>query len=327
MPENKSPRNKTLYFDDISDEEKLILDAKIIKYNSYNIDNFLVDGLVDPYVFCNKTVQADCMKLIPKLKAESVDLLILDPPYNIDKQFSPDSEFKRKSTGQYKEYIRNILLEAHRILKSSGNIYLCNDWRGSCLQEVLEEFFIVRNRITWRREKGRSSSRNFKNNSEDIWFCTKSNDYTFNAEAVKVKKEIIAPYKKDGEPKGWTESEDGNYRMTGLSNFWADTIIPFWSMPENTEMNCQKPIEVIERLILASSNIGDIVLDPFGGSGTTSVVAKKIGRNYVTIERSARLTIIIEKRLSLVESYDVLTKKYNLNHRQIYRIIFRKLKQ
>lgn len=115
--------------------------------------------------------------------------------------------------------------------------------------------------------------------------------------------------------------------MTGLSNFWADTIIPFWSMPENTEMNCQKPIEVIERLILASSNIGDIVLDPFGGSGTTSVVAKKIGRNYVTIERSARLTIIIEKRLSLVESYDVLTKKYNLNHRQIYRIIFRKLKQ
>lgn len=99
MPENKSPRNKTLYFDDISDEEKLILDAKIIKYNSYNIDNFLVDGLVDPYVFCNKTVQADCMKLIPKLKAESVDLLILDPPYNIDKQFSPDSEFKRKSTG------------------------------------------------------------------------------------------------------------------------------------------------------------------------------------------------------------------------------------
>lgn len=122
---------------------------------------------------------------------------------------------------------------------------------------------------------------NWKNCSEDIWFATMSNEYHFDVDAVKLKRKVIAPYRdKEGAPKDWDESEDGNYRLTFPSNLWTDITLPFWSMPENTDHPTQKPEKLIAKLILASSQVGDLVFDPFMGSGTTCVVAKKLGRNF-----------------------------------------------
>ena len=136
---------------------------------------------------------------------------------------------------------------------------------------------------------------------EDIWFAVKdSKDYYFDVESVKMKRKVIAPYKIDGKPKDCDETESGNFRITYPSNFWDDISIPFWSMPENTDHPTQKPEKLIAKLILASSRPGDIVLDPFVGSGTTCVVAKKLGRHYLGIEIDEEYCLWAAKRVNNV---------------------------
>ena len=136
-----------------------------------------------------------------------------------------------------------------------------------------------------------------------VWFFTKSKEYKFNLDAVKVQRPVIAPYRDEsGKPKDWVDDGKQRYRLTSPSNVWTDISIPFWSMPENTPHPTQKPEKLIAKLILASSDAGDVVLDPFLGSGTTSVTAKKLGRNYIGIEREKEYAAIAEKRLEDAES-------------------------
>lgn len=90
--------------------------------------------------------------------------------------------------------------------------------------------------------KGRGAKSNWKNGMEDIWFAVKNpKEYYFDVESVKMKRKVIAPYKIDGKPKDWDETESGNFRITYPSNFWDDISIPFWSMPENTDHPTQNP--------------------------------------------------------------------------------------
>ena len=144
--------------------------------------------------------------------------------------------------------------------------------------------------------------RNWKNSMEDIWFVTKSKDYTFNPDAVKIRRRVIAPYRVAGKPKDWEETAEGNFRNTGASNFWDDISVPYWSMPENTAHPTQKPEKLLAKLILASSNEGDTVFDPFLGSGSTSVTAKKLGRHYSGIEQNPQYCVWAEKRLCDAET-------------------------
>ena len=137
---------------------------------------------------------------------------------------------------------------------------------------------------------------------EDIWFATNSDDYVFHLDAVKIRKRVVAPYRVDGKPKDWVETEDGNYRDTCPSNFWDDITIPFWSMEENTAHPTQKPEKLIAKIILASSSERDVVFDPFLGSGTTSVVAKKLNRHYIGVEVEAQYCVWAEQRLERAES-------------------------
>lgn len=94
-----------------------------------------------------------------------------------------------------------------------------------------------------------------------------------------------------------TPIENGDFRDTCPSNIWSDITVPFWSMPENTDHPTQKSEKLIAKFLLASSNAGDLVLDPFLGSGTTSVVAKKLGRRAVGIELSEEYCLLTERRL------------------------------
>jgi site-specific DNA-methyltransferase (adenine-specific) len=103
-------------------------------------------------------------------------------------------------------------------------------------------------------------------------------------------------------PKDWEESEAGRFRLTHPSNLWTDLTVPFWSMPENTDHPTQKPEKLLAKIILASSHPGEVVLDPFLGSGTTSVVAKKLGRRYIGIEIDEMYCCLAEKRLELAEA-------------------------
>jgi site-specific DNA-methyltransferase (adenine-specific) len=228
--------------------------------------------------------------------------LFADPPYNLSKTFNQQS-FAQLPLAEYKRWIESWLGKLVRVLKPTASVYICGDWRScAAIHRVAERLFIVRNRITWEREKGRGATKNWKNCSEDVWFCTVSDDYTFDVEAVKLKRRVIAPYTDlGGQPKDWHESEDGRFRLTHPSNVWTDLTVPFWSMPENTDHPTQKPEKMLARIMLASSKEGDVVLDPFLGSGTTSVVAKKLGRHYIGIEIDESYCCLAERRLELVE--------------------------
>lgn len=231
------------------------------------------------------------------------DLLFLDPPYNLTKSFN-GHVFRELPAEEYRTLLESWLVRLLPCLKPVATVYICGDWRSSgVIQSVAERHLRVRNRITWEREKGRGAKANWKNCSEDIWFCTVGDEFFFDAEAVKLKRRVIAPYKSEnGEPKDWHRSDDGGFRLTSPSNLWTDLTVPFWSMPENTDHPTQKPEKLLAKLLLASTRAGDTVFDPFLGSGTTSVVAKKLGRRYVGIEQDETYCALAEKRLRLAET-------------------------
>lgn len=249
----------------------------------------------------NHTLLNNVLDAAEFLPEQFVDVLFIDPPYNLTKRFNADT-FRATSHDAYAAWMDSWLSKLVRAVKPTASIYICGDWRSSAaIQQVAEKYFIIRNRITWEREKGRGAKANWKNASEDIWYCTMSEKFTFNLDAVKVKRKVIAPYTQNGKPKDWKKLDDGNFRLTHPSNVWTDLTVPFWSMPENTEHPTQKPEKLVAKIILASSSQGDVVFDPFLGSGTTSVVAKKLGRQYVGIEIDEKFASISEKRLEHAE--------------------------
>ncbi len=285
----KAERNKTI---DMSMEEgACYLDRCISVTKTECVEDIL-----------DKTVRGDAFEVLPYLPEKFVDLLIVDPPYNLDKNFH-GKKFRKTTDEQYEEYTEAWIQAVLPLLKETATIYVCCDWFSSLsIGNVLKKYFHLQNRITWQREKGRGARSNWKNGMEDIWFATKSDTYTFNVEAVKIRRRVIAPYKTDGKPKDWEETENGNFRNTYPSNFWDDISVPYWSMPENTAHPTQKPEKLLAKLILASSNPGDIVFDPFLGAGSTSVTAKKLNRHYVGIEINDQYCVWAEKRLEMAES-------------------------
>ncbi len=289
MSKHRAPRNRTIT---LSPEERERFRARLLRLNGPTS----IDAVRD------QTICQDALVALKWLPDDSVDLVFADPPYNQTKKFNAVS-FREMSLEAYETWLLSWIPEIKRILKPTGAFYICGDWRSStAIHRVLERYFIVRNRITWEREKGRGARKNWKNSSEDIWFATMSRDYTFHVDDVKLMRRVIAPYRDaNGQPKDWQENIDGRFRLTYPSNLWTDITVPFWSMPENTEHPTQKPEKLLAKIILASSNPGDIVLDPFLGSGTTSVVAKKLGRHYIGIEIDETYCCLAEKRLDMAE--------------------------
>ena len=282
----KSIRNKTIDFS-LEDSKEYL--ERCVRAENLNKEQNCV------------TVLGDFFTAINNIKDNSIDLLIVDPPYNLTKNFHGEV-FKERNYNQYYEYTERWIEAVKPKLKNSASVYVCSDWKSSVsLAPVLEKHFILRNRITWEREKGRGAKKNWKNAMEDIFFCTVSDEYTFNLEAVKQRKRVVAPYKADGLPKDWEETGEGKFRDTCPSNFWGDISVPYWSMAENTAHPTQKPEKLIAKLILASSNEGDLVLDIFSGSGTTGVVAKKLKRKYLMIEQNPLYCAWAEYRLDKCE--------------------------
>lgn len=289
MIQDRAPRNRTLRLNP-RDEAALAPRLRAIS------------APAQPADLLNQVLHQDLFALLPLLPASFVDLLILDPPYNLAKQFNGHS-FSKLPVAHYTQWMESWFLPLMRVLKPTASLYVCGDWLTSAsIFQVLQERCIIRNRITWEREKGRGAKTNWKNCSEDIWFATVSEDYFFNAEAVKLKRRVLAPYRVSGQAKDWQTEANGNFRLTHPSNFWSDITVPFWSMPENTEHPTQKPEKLIAKLLLASSRPGDVVLDPFLGSGTTAVVAQKLGRHFVGIEQERAYCLVALKRLALAQT-------------------------
>ena len=279
----RSAKNKTLNLSEEQERKYLALCAK-------------------KYVSDDCVIKGDCMEIMWDIPHSSVDLMIVDPPYNMYKKFGSE-EFSRQSMAEYEKYTRSWIERALPLLKKTASVYVCCDWfSGITIGAALADYFVLRNRITWQREKGRGALKNWKNGMEDVWFASVGDDYYFDVNAVKQRKKVIAPYRKDSVPKDWQEENGEKFRYTFPSNFWDDVTVPYWSMPENTPHPTQKPEKLLAKIILASSRPGDLVFDPFGGSGSTAVTAKKLGRRYLTIEKDEKYCAMAAYRLEKADS-------------------------
>lgn len=285
---NRAGRNRTIF---LRKDEVSIYKSRLISLSKATS----VDKIE------NKTILQDLFLAIKYLPTSFVDLLFIDPPYNLTKNFNSNT-FREMQDDEYERWIDSWFSQLVKILKPSASVYICGDWKSSnAIFRIMSKYLIMGNRITWEREKGRGAKSNWKNCSEDIWFGTVSKNYYFNPDAVKLKRKVIAPYRDESKkPKDWLEEENGNYRLTFPSNLWTDITIPFWSMPENTDHPTQKPEKLMAKIILASSKEGDFVFDPFLGSGSTSVVAKKLNRRYCGVEIDEKFACLTEKRLEMV---------------------------
>jgi site-specific DNA-methyltransferase (adenine-specific) len=285
LPRGRAPRNRTIEVDRAEAGELL--------------PRLLRPADVDGRSVLDRLICGDAFDVLPLLQPATFDLLFADPPYNLTKQFGRES-FRRRASDEYFDWLTSWLAMCRPLLKKTASVYICGDWRsGSAIEKAGSTFFTLRNRITWEREKGRGAARNWKNAAEDIWFFTVSDRFTFNLDAVKQRRRVLAPYTDNGRPKDWQRRGENSYRDTHPSNVWTDLSVPFWSMPENTPHPTQKPEKLLAKIVLASTNASDLILDPFAGSGTTAVVAAKLGRHFVAVESDEDYCLLAEKRLRM----------------------------
>lgn len=259
------------------------------------------------------------------IKDESVDLFFLDPPYyisgnskDIDLENGDRSDWdcQWSSVDEYRDWTDSYLKLAYTQLKNTGSIYVCISWQNAhIIHSLLEKNnFIILNRITWKRDKGRGAKSNWKSIHEDIFFAVKNKKkYIFNVDDVKIKKKVIAPYRnEDGTPKDWWLDENGEkVRLTYPGNLWDEFCVPYWSMnevksyaktkktPDNflQKHNTQKPKDLVKKIITASSNKNDLVVDYFSGSGTTSIAAEELGRESIVFDINKTCILMLEERI------------------------------
>lgn len=246
-------------------------------------------------------------ELMSELPDKSVDLIVTSPPYNIDIQYGNKTKNGKviKSKGlkyednkpeeEYRLLLQNVFNECKRVLKDNGSIWINikNRYKDGVvmtpfwIEDIFKDMFL-KNLIIWNFDWGGSTNKRFANRYEFIFWFTKSKDnYSFNLDDVKIPALNYRPDRYKSQLKNPTDV----WRISMVSG----------NFDERTEHPAQYPEELIERIIRAGSNKGDLILDPFMGSGTTAAVAKKLNRNYVGYEIEKEYYLIAEKRLSNIE--------------------------
>ena len=249
----------------------------------------------------------DNLDLLKQMEDESVDLIYCDILYNTGRKFD-DYDDNLGTTKEAIEWYRPRIIEMHRVLRDTGQIYLHMDFRlvhymKILLDEIFEEKNFV-NEIIWAYRTGGVSKRYFQRKHDNILRYGKANKYTHNPLFDKSYMEssgfVNANVDSDSSKKLGLQRDDvGVYRNVHMRDVWDINII-YNQDKQSVGYNTQKPRELLERIIVASSNEGDIVADFFCGSGTTGVVAKELGRNYILCDIGEKAVEISEKRLSEV---------------------------
>ncbi|MDR1034037.1 MAG: site-specific DNA-methyltransferase [Bifidobacteriaceae bacterium] len=261
---------------------------------------------------------------------DGVRLVYIDPPFSTRRDFHTTSEDQKayadKVAGaQFLEWLRKRLVLLKKVLADDGSIYVHMDYRkGHYVKVLMDEIFgesKFRNEIVWGYSGSGQSPRHFKRKHDVIYFYSKSNEWIFNAEAVGVVKTETQKKKytgrdEQGQYKEYAHSDGKVYRQYWDENSylprndWWDDIYVIQSHNERTGYPTQKPEALLARIIKASSNPGDIVLDCFAGSGTTATVAEKLGRRWISCD-VGKLSIYTQQKrlLNIAESKDLEKSK------------------
>lgn len=236
-----------------------------------------------PDDFVNKVILGDNIVVMKDIPDEVVDLIYLDPPYgdnNTDKQFG----LKWDSLQHYLDWMRPRIEDCYRVLKPTGSFFLHCDWRAShYLKVMLDEIYgydNFKNNIVWCYTHLKTNNKNYQRRHYDILFYTKTDNYTFIAPRI--------PYV-HFRLKNNCKGDCGESRGKLLEDWWIDIqscAQGYMTKKEDKgfEYPTKKPVELLKRIINASSNKKDIILDPFCGSGTTLKVAWKLDRYFIGID-------------------------------------------
>ena len=246
----------------------------------------------------SKVLLGDNLIHLISIESNSIDLIYLDPPFNTGKVWTgTGGTFNDKfaSKEEYLKFIEIRLKEMKRILKETGSIYLhCDPSISHYLKIKMDDIFgedNFRNEIIWHYNNATRGNSTFAKSHDCIFWYSKSNEYCFNRE------QILVPYQ--SKMTEWVYKNKNKETPKGKTPDDVIILSALNAMSKEREgYPTQKPVELLERIIIASSNIGDIVLDPFCGSGTALVAAKKLGRHHIGIDKSKDAVEITEERLS-----------------------------
>ena len=249
----------------------------------------------------------DCLEVMKNIEDESVQIIVTSPPYNLGKEYE-----RRAKLQEYIQWKEKIISECVRILKPTGNIFwqvgnYINNGEVYPLDILLYPIFMkfnlhLRNRIIWNFGHGLHCSKRFSGRHETILWLTKIDDYIFNLDDVRIPQKYPNKKAYKGENKG---KLSGNPLGKNPSDVWDFSNVKH-NHPEKTEHPCQFPEAMIERIVRVASNKKDIVFDPFVGSGTTVVVAEKLGRIGIGTEIVKEYVDIANKRLRKVMAQKTL---------------------
>ena len=251
-------------------------------------------------------IQGDALLELQKIKNNSVELIITDPPYNLGKDYGNNIDLKEFE--EYLEFSEKWIKECIRVLKPHGTIYIFMGVRFiSYIYEILERKHNLHfnSWITWFYTQGIGKTKGFSPRHDDILMFTKSKKFTFNLDDIRVPQKYYR--------------EKNNMRGANPGNVWEFSHVHYCQ--ENRQNHpTQKPEGIIERMILASTNEGDTVLDPFSGSGTTLRVCQQLNRNGIGIEINPEYIEMTKHRLNQIfdgfDSVDLKTERIPLDLRK-----------
>lgn len=264
----------------------------------------------------NTLICGDNLEVLGGMEPESVDLMYIDPPFGSNRVYGEgEARFSDRFRGvsPYVEWMRPRVEAIHRALKPTGSFYYHCDWHtGHYVKVMLDEIFGIerfQNEIVWHYSVGGKSSRRFARKHDTIFFYAKGEAWTFNGKAVAV------PRKTGSESFGGRLGTDENGRryqdkITRGGRIYRyyldDGKIPedVWEIQtiqsqdgERLGYPTQKPEALLERIVLASSHPGDLVVDAFCGSGTTLAVAQRLGRRWIGVDISPEAIRLTSERL------------------------------
>jgi len=228
-------------------------------------------------------IQADALKYLQEIPTGSVDVIIADPPYNLGKDYGNNTD--SKPFDEYIDFSHKWIRETHRILKKTGTIYIFMGVRFiSYLYAILErEYgFVFNSWITWHYTQGLGKTKGFSPRHDDILMFTKTKNFKFFLDDIRV-------------PQKYYRSIN-NMRGANPGDVWTFSHVHYCNANRQAHPT-QKPEALIERMILASSQENDMIVDPFSGSGTTARVCQQLKRNCIGIELNPEYVTLAKERL------------------------------
>ena len=251
----------------------------------------------------NKVFQDDCLKLINQIDNETIDLIVCDGPYGV-------TENGWDKIANIQEYNLNLIKLFFRVLKKDGALYLFG--KSDCIDFIdYRPYLTLNSKIIWYQPSRLGQGRtNFTNNYDIIAYFTKGKAKTFNLDSIRVPQLVELEHRKRCENvpsvvNGKFSKTKFNKNGKNPGDVWGDIKQLTYKSNELISRDflntIQKPIKLIERIVKASSNEGDLVLDSFAGTGTTFVVCKKLKRNFIGFEVDPVLVEVCNKRIKEVE--------------------------